>query len=103
MHPNSLYLYHAEILTTLKDRHKRVFNAIVALGNATSYEIADYLNVPVHTLSGRISELSGNAKSNSYDKPVIVEVGTRLNKYNNKCAVYGIKFYAKEGEQAKLF
>lgn len=91
IHKHSRQVYESIILPQIKARHKRVMDALNELGDATSYEIADKLNVGVHTLSGRLSELSGSAKENTYPKPMIESVGERNNKYSNPCTVWRIK------------
>lgn len=98
MNNNSLTVYKEKILPNLKDRHKRVMNALQELGEASQLDVADFLNVPVHSLSGRFSELERD-----YDRPQIEIVGKKLNRYNNTCSIYRVKVYQPEGEQGQLF
>ena len=99
MNKNSLKVYYESILPDIKKRHLKVMNALSVLGEATSLEVADYLNVPLHSISGRISELS----SSEYGKPLIEAIGTKKNRYGNTCAIYRIKQYHPEGKQAEIF
>lgn len=46
----------------------------------TVYELSDALNVPVHSLSGRLSELSFVGR--------IVSGETRCNRFGNECTVW---------------
>jgi hypothetical protein len=58
MHPNSIITYKEKVLPSIAGRKLQVLNAIKALGGeASSYEVALYLNRPIHTLSGRFTEL----------------------------------------------
>lgn len=88
IHKNSETVYREKIRPTTKNRHLRVLDALQELGEATIYEIADYINKPVHVFSGRLTELSGTKE---YGKPLIESVGTRNNKYNNPCTIWRIK------------
>ena len=93
MNQRSIEIYRVKIEPTLLVRHQKVMKALEALGGeATSYEIAEQMGVPVHSISGRLSELAGVAKVNRYAKPVIEPTGAvRLNKYGNPCGVYRIR------------
>ncbi len=100
MNPNSINIYYNKVLPNIKGKHTRVMGAIDKLGEATVYEVAEYLNTAVHNISGRITELSGTKE---YGKPVIEAAGKRNNKYGNPCTIWKRKVYFKEAEQVKLF
>lgn len=58
VHPNSVNNYREKILPTLSGRKLEVLNAIKSLGGkATLYEVGQNLNKPIHTISGRFTEL----------------------------------------------
>lgn len=58
VHTNSLNVYKTKVLPTLKGRKLQVLEAIKELGGeATAWEISQFLNKPIHTFSGRITEL----------------------------------------------
>lgn len=100
VHKNSLTVYKKIVLPDVRKKHETIIKAIAELGEATSYEIAEYINKPVHVFSGRLTELSGTTE---YDKPIIEQVGIRPNKYGNSCAIWRIKQYQVELKQAELF
>jgi predicted transcriptional regulator len=58
IHANSLAVYEDKVLPNITGRKLEVFNAIKSLGgSATLWEVSQHLNKPIHTLSGRITEL----------------------------------------------
>lgn len=58
MHPNSILVYQEKVLPILSGRKLEVLNAIKALGGkATLYEVSEYMNRALNTISGRFSEL----------------------------------------------
>lgn len=76
VHPNSITVYREKIEPTLKGRKLEVLNAIKAIGGkATMYEVAEYINRPMHTISGRFGEL---VKMN-----LIYEAGEKTHHENN--------------------
>lgn len=85
---NSRKIYLEQVKPTIKERHKLIMAALFVLGDATVYDIGDYIRKEVHTFSGRLSELSGTKE---YDKPLIEAVGIKKNKYNNPCTLWRIK------------
>lgn len=99
MNPNSIQIYREKVEPTIKKRHERVFYALKELGEATMYDVAEKLNVQVHTVSGRFSELSGVKE---YGRPIIESVGQRDNKYGNACTLWKIRSVSK-AEQTNLF
>ena len=48
---------HDKVVHSKEDTYKRIIEFISSVGNATSKEIAAGLKKPLHTLSGRLSEL----------------------------------------------
>ena len=58
VHMNSLQVYQEKILPTLKGRKLEVYEAIKSLGGqATAWEVGQYLNRALNTFSGRLTEL----------------------------------------------
>lgn len=100
IHQNSRDVYHNIVLPNIKAGHKKVVDALKILGEATSLEVADYINKPLHSISGRFTELS---TAKEYGKPIIESVGSRLNRYGNPCTIWRLKIYQKQGEQQGLF
>jgi hypothetical protein len=101
VHQNSLTVYRNQVLPNIKQKHNAVINALQALGEATSLEVADYLNKPLNSLSGRFTELSGIKE---YDSPIIEQVGVKKNRYGNTCAIWRIiKRQSKPLQQSNLF
>lgn len=99
MNPNSISVYREKVQPTILKRHEKVYYALRSLGIAHVYEIAAKLNVPVHTISGRLTELSG---TKNYDRPMIEAVGMKPNQYGNPCTMWKI-IERKEAEQKALF
>jgi hypothetical protein len=89
VHKNSLQVYQEQILPNLKAKHRQVMDALAILGEGTSLDVADYLRKPLNAISGRLSELSGRTKD--YSTPMIESVGSKKNRYGNRCAVWKIK------------
>jgi len=59
----------------LRKRQGEVLRAVQELGGfATSYEVAERLGVPLHTISGRITELK--------EKEVLLDTGDRKERKN---------------------
>lgn len=56
VHRNSIQVYH-----TTKHKHptkrNQIISALEFMGKATMHRVAEYLKVPVHTISGRFGEL----------------------------------------------
>lgn len=73
----SVEVYREKVHPNIKKRHEKVLNAIKFLQPCTSLDVADFLNVPLHSISGRFSELSGNKE---YGRPMIECVGERKNR-----------------------
>lgn len=86
VHENSLKVYKEKVLPTLMGRKLQVLNSIKSLGGeATMWEVSQLMNVPVHTISGRFSELSS-------DKLKLIEdTGKSKEHHGNKFAVWRIK------------
>ncbi len=84
MHENSLHNYDTKILPTLRGRRLEVYSAIKKLGGigCTLFEVAQLLDKPYHTLSGRLTELkkSGHIK----------DTGIRKLHHENYFSVYQI-------------
>jgi len=58
VHENSIRTYREKVLPEIRGRKLEFYSAIKALGGeADLFEIAQYLNRPLHTISGRSSEL----------------------------------------------
>lgn len=56
MHQNSLFAYE-QLKSKLSQKQSQVLNALIYLKQATCSEVASYMNVPHHTISGRFLEL----------------------------------------------
>lgn len=56
MRQNSIEIYHA---TKFKHgtKKRQIVETLAFMGKATMHQIADYMRVPVHTISGRFGEL----------------------------------------------
>ncbi len=70
----------------LPKRRAEVLRAIQSLGGkASSFEIAEWLNLPLHSVSGRITELAATKDKNGNQiTPKIVDSGERRQKtYRN--------------------
>lgn len=78
---NSLTVYYNDILPNLPKKQKRVAEAIELLNQATCYQVARFLNVFPHQISGRFSELK--------KKGIIKIVGTKMQD-NRPHAIYSI-------------
>ncbi len=74
IHSHSLEAWYDQILPTINERQRNVLEAIKKLGNATMRDIALYMNVPMHTISGRITELK-SPKMNLIKKVGRVKIG----------------------------
>ena len=72
MHPNSIDSYHGLNLTA---RQSEVVNALRVMGEATDLMLAEYLNLQINQITGRITELR--------DGGVVIECGSVLGR-NNK-------------------
>ncbi len=92
-----------KIKPQVKQRHIKVMTALDTLVAATMYEIAEHLNVPVHAISGRITELMAKDSTKCYDKALIEAVGTENNKYGNACTLYRIKEVQPKFKQQEMF
>lgn len=58
----SLLAYHNDVRPTLGQKQARVLNAIKALGTACNQEIADYLHLPINSVTPRVFELRALGK-----------------------------------------
>ena len=54
VHPNSIEAYHG---LKLSHRQSQVVEALQVLGKATDLQICDFLNLPINSVTGRITEL----------------------------------------------
>lgn len=99
MNSKSIEVYKTIIEPTIKKRHERVIAALNQLQPCTSLDVADHLGVPLHSISGRFTELSDPKE---YGRPIIESVGEKRNKFGNKCTVWRIKKYDPVG-QGSLF
>lgn len=61
VHPNSLHALEV-IKPNLQEKEKAVLNALRHLNGATRQEVAEYLGVPVHTITGRFTRLINDLK-----------------------------------------
>jgi hypothetical protein len=103
VHKNSLQVYQEQILPNLKAKHKAVMDALAILGPSTSLDVADYLRKPLNAISGRFTELSGSSEK-EYGRPLIKQVGSKKNRYNNPCAIWEIiEPVNQKPAQAELF
>lgn len=86
VHPNSLEVYKEKVLPTLMGRKLQVLNSIKSLGGeATMWEVSQIMNVPVHTISGRFSELSS-------DKWKLIEdTGRSKEHHGNNFTIWKVK------------
>jgi hypothetical protein len=69
IHQNSLTPYKEKIKPELGKWQKLVFDCIVKYGEITSKDVAFWLGVPLHKISGRFTELKEKGK--------IIETGKR--------------------------
>lgn len=58
----SLLAYHNDVKPTLGQKQARVLNAVKALGSACNQEIADYLRLPINSVTPRVFELRAMGK-----------------------------------------
>jgi len=76
VHENSFRVYHEKVKPTLKGRKLEILNALKTLGGeATMLEVANLMNRPMHTISGRFGELR--------DLGEITEAGSKTHHENN--------------------
>lgn len=75
---------HMKLVPHKATMQDRVFALIEMAGERglTSYEISDALKVPVHSVSGRLAELSFQGKTVTGD--------TRPNQFGNECTVHRV-------------
>jgi Mn-dependent DtxR family transcriptional regulator len=50
-------LAYSEVLETLGERQRLVYNAIKELGEADNLQISKYLNIPINSITPRVKEL----------------------------------------------
>lgn len=80
MHPNSIKIYKDKIEPNLSEREYQVLTALQELTQGHVYDIAEKLNLPVNSVSGRLTALS--------NRQLIVADGYKLNKFNNNCTLW---------------
>jgi len=80
---NSIEVYHKKVKLNLTGRRLQVLEAIRTLGGeATLYEIGQYLNKPLNHISGRPGELVKLGK--------IIDSGKRKEHFGNKFTIWKI-------------
>lgn len=62
VHPNSIQAFKDTVQPELMSRKEMVVTAIKELGKASMRAIADHIGVPLHTISGRFSELQRDGR-----------------------------------------
>lgn len=57
MHPNSLTAY-SEVKPKISGQKQKILDALQIIKSGTMHNIADYMRVPLNTISGRFKALS---------------------------------------------
>jgi len=74
-----------EILKKLPESKARVIKALEKLGKASNREIAEFLNLPVNSITGRCKELRAEG--------VLIESGSKWDKITNRTVtLFQIKY-----------
>ena len=96
MNPNSLKSYeNIKKSGRLRVSQMRVYSALITLRRATMHEVADHLNAPLHTISGRFGELIAAG--------YLQVIGQQVKRYGNKVyprAIYET-VYTKSGSERR--
>lgn len=84
VHANSLSAWYEQVVPTLPERRRLVFEAIKTLGKATLQDVSLALNRPLNALSGRLTELKRAGLIKEVGKKQIGESKFSVYEVNNE-------------------